>query len=323
MKKREYAIDFLKFFAALLITNSHLEVFDPTYPLATGGSIGDVLFLFCSGYTLFMGKMGRFDNWYKRRLNRIFPPVICWGIISAFCFGAQNSIDRVIVNGGGWFVQCILLYYILAYPIRKYMTKYLSAVFGCAAAAACIWYLVQRDNIVFLYGWNYCKWAVFFLFFLQGASKGLQTSSDTGNNRYGFWNALGALSGCILAWYGLLYVQQAYQLPDIIQLFSLLPLLGISYFFFHLCKSKPMESLFSHRFLNPVFRCIGGLCFEIYLVQYTLFHNIHLQASYPFNIIIIWLLIFLWAYLLRVFTNFFTQTIKDQDYEWRNIFRVY
>lgn len=74
MKKREYAIDFLKFFAALLITNSHLEVFDPTYPLATGGSIGDVLFLFCSGYTLFMGKMGRFDNWYKRRLNRIFPP---------------------------------------------------------------------------------------------------------------------------------------------------------------------------------------------------------------------------------------------------------
>lgn len=174
MKKREYAIDFLKFFAALLITNSHLEVFDPTYPLATGGSIGDVLFLFCSGYTLFMGKMGRFDNWYKRRLNRIFPPVICWGIISAFCFGAQNSIDRVIVNGGGWFVQCILLYYILAYPIRKYMTKYLSAVFGCAAAAACIWYLVQRDNIVFLYGWNYCKWAVFFYFSYKEHRRGFR-----------------------------------------------------------------------------------------------------------------------------------------------------
>lgn len=323
MRHHEYAIDFLKFFAALLITNSHLEVFDPTYPFATGGSIGDVLFFFCSGYTLFMGRMGRFDNWYKRRLNRIFPPVICWGIIAAFYFDSRDSIDSVIMNGGGWFVQCILLYYILAYPIRKYMSKYLPAVLGCTVAAACIWYLAQRENIVFLYGWNYCKWAFFFLFFLQGASKGLQTSSDTENNKYGFWKTLGALSGCILAWYGLLYVQQAYQLTDIIQLFSILPLLGISYFFFHWCKSKPMENLFNHSLLNPVFRFIGGLCFEIYLVQYTLFHNIHLQASYPLNIIIIWLLIFLWAYLLHVFTNFFTQTIKDQDYEWRDIFKVY
>lgn len=116
MKQREYAIDFLKFFAALLITNSHLDLFEPAYSLATGGSIGDVLFLFCSGYTLFMGSMGRFDNWYKRRLNRIFPPVICWGIISAFCFGVRNTIDDVIVEGGGWFVQCILLYYFLHIP---------------------------------------------------------------------------------------------------------------------------------------------------------------------------------------------------------------
>lgn len=322
MNQREYTIDFLKFFAALLITNSHLEVFDPTYPFATGGSIGDVLFFFCSGYTLFMGRMGRFDNWYKRRLNRIFPPVICWGIIAAFCFDSRDSIDRVIVNGGGWFVQCILLYYILAYPIRKYAIRYLSVVFCSVAIFTCIWFLLQHENIVFLYGWNYCKWVAFFLFFLQGAYEGLHPSLDT-RNRYGFWITFCALLGCVLVWYGILYVQQAYQLPNIIQLFSLFPLLGISCFFFRWCKSNPMKNLFYHRLFNPVFRFIGGLCFEIYLVQYTLFNHIHLPVSSPFNIIIIWLLIFLWAYLLRVFTNFFTQTIKEQDYEWRRLFRVY
>ena len=42
--------------------------------LATGGAIGDVLFLFVSGYTLFLGNMDlKFDNWYKRRINRIYP----------------------------------------------------------------------------------------------------------------------------------------------------------------------------------------------------------------------------------------------------------
>ena len=46
--------------------------------LATGGAIGDVLFFFCSGFTLFLGKMGRFDNWYKRRINRIYPTVFAW-----------------------------------------------------------------------------------------------------------------------------------------------------------------------------------------------------------------------------------------------------
>lgn len=323
MKQREYAIDFLKFFAALLITNSHLDIFEPAYPLATGGSIGDVLFLFCSGYTLFMGRMERFDNWYKRRLNRIFPPVICWGIISSFCFGVRNTIDYVIVEGGGWFVQCILLFYILAFPIRKYAAKYMWIIFTSVGIMVCTWFFfIPRGETFNFYGWNYCKWVAFFLFFLQGAKIGLQAPSPK-KLRFGFWFSLVALFGFTAAWYGLLYIQQEYQLPDAIQLLSLLPLLGITYFFFQWCKSVPMELLFNTRYLNPIFRGIGGLCFEIYLVQHTLFHNVHLQVHYPFNLLIIWALIFFWAYVLHVFNNFFTQTIKERDYEWEKIFKLF
>lgn len=320
MKQREYAIDFLKFFAALLITNSHLDVFEPNYPIGTGGSIGDVLFLFCSGYTLFMGNMKRFDNWYKRRLSRIFPPVICWGIISAFCFGAQDTIDNIIVEGGGWFVQCILIYYILAYPIRMYATRYLWSIFGVVAIIVCIWFfLMPRGEDFNLYGWNYCKWAAFFLFFLQGAYKGFYSSC----RRFNFVLSLGTLIGCILIWYGMLFLQQKLQLPNSVQLLSLIPLLGISYSFFQWCKSDLMESIFYSRYLNPLFRTIGGLCFEIYLVQYTLFYHIQLQVTYPYNIVIIWVLIFFWAYVLHIFNNFFIQTIKDGDYDWKNIFRIF
>ena len=41
--------------------------------MATGGAIGDALFFFCSGYTLFLGRNASFFNWYKRRINRSTP----------------------------------------------------------------------------------------------------------------------------------------------------------------------------------------------------------------------------------------------------------
>lgn len=54
MNQRDISIDILKFIAVFLIINSHMDALYPKYKmLATGGAIGDVLFLFASGYTLF------------------------------------------------------------------------------------------------------------------------------------------------------------------------------------------------------------------------------------------------------------------------------
>lgn len=48
MRQRNPSIDILKFFAALLITNSHMGMLypDSLVKLSTGGAIGDVLFFF-------------------------------------------------------------------------------------------------------------------------------------------------------------------------------------------------------------------------------------------------------------------------------------
>lgn len=78
---------------------------DILYPqfktLATGGAIGDALFFFCSGFTLFLGRMGRFDNWYKRRINRIYPTVFAWAIIKSFIFGYHYDMKYILIHGGG------------------------------------------------------------------------------------------------------------------------------------------------------------------------------------------------------------------------------
>ena len=56
IKERDLAIDVVKFIAVLLIINSHADMMYPKLSiLATGGAIGDCLFLFCSGFTLFWG----------------------------------------------------------------------------------------------------------------------------------------------------------------------------------------------------------------------------------------------------------------------------
>lgn len=45
MKQRNISIDILKCFAALIITNSHMDILYPKFgALATGGAIGDALF---------------------------------------------------------------------------------------------------------------------------------------------------------------------------------------------------------------------------------------------------------------------------------------
>ncbi len=58
-KKRDVSLDVLKFIATIMITNSHMGVMYGKYSvLATGGSIGDALFFFCSGYGLFLKPLG-------------------------------------------------------------------------------------------------------------------------------------------------------------------------------------------------------------------------------------------------------------------------
>ena len=54
-QSRVPAIDILKFFAVFLVMNSHMEICYPKFQfLATGGAIGDALFFFASGFTLFL-----------------------------------------------------------------------------------------------------------------------------------------------------------------------------------------------------------------------------------------------------------------------------
>ena len=102
MTKRDTSIDILKFLAVFLIINSHMDSLYVKYSLlATGGAIGDALFLFASGYTLLLSKRQlSFGNWYKRRINRIYPSVLVCAVVGALITSADN-VSLMSIWGGG------------------------------------------------------------------------------------------------------------------------------------------------------------------------------------------------------------------------------
>lgn len=317
MKERNIGIDILKFYAALLITNSHMELLYGKYSmLATGGAIGDVLFFFCSGFTLFLGRMGRFDNWYKRRINRIYPTVFAWSILGAFIFNRQYGMDYTIIHGGGWFVTCIMIYYVILYIIKRFMFNQLRLVFIIASVITIIWYLmIDRPENYNMYGSTYFKCCHYFLFMLLGAMIGVSKKEL----KYSFGYDLMKLIGSVVIYYAILFSGRLSPIFSELQIVSLIPLLYIVYYSYKICNSETMKRLYNNRVLGWFMKFIGGLCLEIYLVQSVLFTD-KMNSIFPLNIFIMFVVIIFVAYILRCVARFFSQTFKDGDYNWGKIF---
>lgn len=319
MKERNIGIDILKFFAALLITNSHMELLYGKYSLlATGGAIGDVLFFFCSGFTLFLGKMGRFDNWYKRRINRIYPTVFAWAILGAFLFNQKASMDYTIIHGGGWFVTCIMIYYVALYFIQRFMLHHLKWVFGAVGLICIIWYVViERPADYNMYGNTYFKWCHYFLFMLLGAIMGISQKQWD----FHLKTDLIKLITSTVIYYAILFAGKKYVIISELQIVSLIPLLAIVYYFYKVCSSQTLKQWYSHKIMGWIIHFAGGLCLEIYLVQSILFTD-KMNNIFPLNIPIMFIIILAVAYLLRCCARLFSQTFKDGEYDWKAIFKL-
>ena len=315
--KRDIGIDYIKFIAAILITNSHME---SIYPLelqimATGGAIGDVLFFFCSGFTLFMKPMGRFDSWYKKRINRIYPTVFAFAIISAFIFNDLHDMKYVILHGGGWFVSCIMIYYIVAYIIDKLMSNHLNMSFVLVSLITIVAYILwDKPENFKMYGYTYYKWIFYFLFMLLGAIIGKKSIAINGKKSFVF-----ALLSVIIFYVILIISQHNIALNDL-QLLSLIPLLGTTLFTYTMFNSDKAKKLFNNKYINTVVMFVGGLCLEIYLIQIHLL-KIDLGIPFPINYVTMFAFIIASAYLLRCCARIFSQTFNKQDYNWKEVFK--
>lgn len=318
--KRDIGIDLIKFLAALLITNSHMEKFYPDALgfMATGGAIGDALFFFCSGFTLFLKPLGRFDNWYKKRISRIFPTAFTWILLSVLLFGTDMSVAAALKWSGGWFVKCIMIYYVILYIVNNLAINHLRITFVITFVLIAVCYVVWDNPIgISIYGDTYFKWLMFFIYMLFGSIVGTgNVKAITGRMSV----VLFAIS--ILSFYGVVIFSQRIQLVNNLQFISTVPLLGIVYSMYSFCNCKKAKQMFENKVINRIVMFVGGMCLEIYIVQGNLLPKMNFGITYPANYILAFAIILFCAYILKCFTKFLNQTFSDKSYNWIEIIKA-
>ena len=322
-KERNVSIDVLKCLAALLITNSHMGLLYAKYSfLATGGCIGDVLFFFCSGFTLFLKPMNgvkEFPNWYKRRINRIYPAVLAVAIMACIFFDTHWDIMQIIIAKRYWFIGCIMIHYIAIFFVGSYFKDKIAIIFSLVVLGTAVWFYFIYDKPGFsLYSGNYIHWLLFFDFMLLGAKMGTDTIKIKSKPLMDAF----ILILCLIAFYALFFASTRNKNFIIAQFFSFIPLIGIVYYTYKVGASRWVKRLYSNKVGHFIIRFVGGLCLEIYLVQHFLFTD-KMNSIFPLNILIMLLVIIIVAYFTRCLERFIAQTFKDSPYDWKKIVDVY
>lgn len=293
---RNLSIELLKFIAVVTVLNSHSELLYGKYSyLATGGAIGDCLFFFASGFTLFLGRSGRFDNWYKRRIRRIYPSLI--GLALTISLLSSKSMDLIDLakGAGNWFITCIMLYYIALYFVRKYFNNKPIIPFLISIITIFIWYYFENRDIFFMYGDTYFKWLHYFLFMLLGAYVG----NGTIKMKHAPIKDSFMLTLSIVTFYIFMYLAIKHRLFAEIQILSLIPLIGVVIYIYKLCAIAKVNHFMQTK-IGIVIRFISGLCLEIYIVQGAFFTD-KFNSLFPLNLIIVFSVIIMAAYFIRSF----------------------
>lgn len=324
MKERDFAIDIVKFLAVLLIINSHADVMYPHLKiLATGGAIGDCLFLFCSGYTIFFGGVNySFGNYYKRRINRIYPSVFA---SVAFVHIVEQNPDvawRELICTKP-FIMAIMVYYILLYYIRRYALNNLNWILvavGVISLFVYIFWFPYKYEVSSkgLYGiTTHYRWIPYFAAMLLGAVMGIRRKEL----KYHAWWDFAKLLLCLIVFYAFQFAAKIYKPIAPWQVLTLLPLMGIVVYLYKWCNNWWMKRVYQSRWGNITIMIVGGLCLESYLIQYSLFTD-KMNSIWPFNLVLIVFVILLCSYVVRCVARLFAQTFRTEDYDWKKIFSL-
>lgn len=304
-----------------MITNSHLKTFyiEPFTPLGTFGAPGNALFFFISGFTLSLGRFGDITSWYKRRIQRIFPTLLIWTILlSPLLSGANISMQSIWLAKSYWFIQCIMIYYIIWWLIFKYLRKYLKQITYFSVLVSIIYFItIQPITPNSIYASNF-HYICFFSIFILGSYIALNYKGNYDKIKTNL-----ILSFISLAlFYVLQFIGKGKTgILYYIQIISIIPL---HFFILYTYKSFSNNIITANIKNSKVFRIIkpiGNLTLEIYIVGFTIFLiPIEINSIFPLNIPIVILFVIALAFILKICTNIFLNIICNKPLDLKKIF---
>lgn len=322
VNERDYSIDLLKFLAVFIIMNSHM---DSLYPdalriLATGGAIGDTIFLFCSGYTLSNINNSTFGGWYKKRISRIYPSVIICSILGSIL--TQKYVIKLETIAGGEFIMAIMIYYIVYYLIKCFIPQKLYFCIIFILVLSIIVYIIYfpykyETGSKGIYGFSTLfRWIPYFAFMLIGSA----VKQKKYTIKLNLLKDSLFLFISVLCFYLPQYLAKNITFWAPFQIVTILPLIGINIFIYKLFRSLSLLKLLINNKTFILF--ISSLCLESYLIQYSVFTEIF-NNLFPLNLIINVILVLIVSFVCKILSRLFIQIFNDGDLVWKNIIKLY
>lgn len=267
------------------------------------------------------GGQKSFSAYYKRRINRIFPSVFAAAIFTHLL--SVNPQIYFLQLLGGEFIIAIMVYYVLLYFVRKYALDKIRWVLAVVAVVSLVvyvlWFPYKYDvSSKGIYGiTTQYRWIPYFAAMLLGAVIGMKRKELKYN---AWWDSI-KLMICVIVFYSIQFAAKMYRPVAPWQVVTLLPLMGITVYFYKLCNSEWMKRIYQSKWGNAVIMVVGGLCLESYLIQQSLFTD-KMNHIWPLNLVIIVLAILICSYVVRCMARWFAQTFRTEDYEWKKIFSL-
>lgn len=310
VSQRNYAIDFIKFIAVIFITNSHfVPLYQDVNPsFATFGVHGNALFFFASGFTLSLGNSQQisFLAWYKKRISRIIPTFIVWTILGNMLFGREITWERMLFAHGYWFIQCIMVVYVFMFALLKYGRQYIMHAFLISILFTILTICLLDKTAQSIY--HEFHWFCYISSMILGVYCGFNNSIKI--KMGGVKTIVSFASYFVIMSIGKGKQDGLYYT----QLFALVPLHLFLYYIYAWSNSW-MNKVVKYKYVYDILFCIATLCLEIYVVQGMVITDKY-NNVFPFNLIIVFVLIVGLAYFLRICTAFFLQTLSKEPYNW-------
>lgn len=331
MPIRYYNLDFLKVLAAIFITNSH---FIPLYKdispsLATFGVHGNALFFFVSGFVLMMGfekKQDLFVNWYKKRIQRLWPSVFLWSIIAAIIWKDPITWKNLLIANNYWFLQCIAIYYILFYIFGnlnisimgggKICVQKILFMFSIAASLLYFYFMPKATGSIFHTNLHFvCHFSIM----IMGGMTYLY--KDKIKIKSLWKDCLWAIFWFVL-YFIILYIGKGKQdYKYYVQIVGLLPLHLFIFYAYKTASYHWCTTLFQSSRWKRILTTIASLTLEIYIVQFHIITD-KFNRLFPLNTVIVSIFICITAYCLRVMTSLFLQFLSSAPFEFKNAIKI-
>lgn len=105
------------------------------------------------------------------------------------------------------------------------------------------------------------------------------------------------------------------------QITALIPLHIFVYYLYKVASYSWCKKAFCSMIVGKIMSWIAALTLEIYIVQFSFVTN-QFNSLFPLNLLLVFAIIVLAAYLLKVMTSLFLAVLSKEDLEWKEIVRL-